>query len=128
MSTAGKHLHQVAQHADDLDRAVDFYGNMLGLELLARFDPPGLAFFALGETRLLLQESAPSSLLYLTVDDVDASVRALRAAGVEIVADPQRIYRDDGGMFGPAGVEEWMAFIRDSEQNVVGLVERRAPD
>ena len=49
-------LHQVAQHADDLDRAVAFYTDVLGCELIARFDPPGLAFLRLGDVRLLLDK------------------------------------------------------------------------
>ena len=47
-------LIQVAQHVDDLDRAVAFYEQLLGYPALARFDPPGLAFFDLDGTRLLL--------------------------------------------------------------------------
>jgi catechol 2,3-dioxygenase-like lactoylglutathione lyase family enzyme len=47
-------LHQVAQKADDLDASVAFYRDVLGLRLIARFDPPGLAFFELGGSRLLL--------------------------------------------------------------------------
>lgn len=47
-------LHQVAQHVDDLDRAVDFYSRLLGSPPTGVFDPPGLAFFRLGDTRLLL--------------------------------------------------------------------------
>jgi methylmalonyl-CoA/ethylmalonyl-CoA epimerase len=74
-----RRVHQIAQRADDLDRAVEFYRDTLGLPLTARFDPPGLAFFS-----------------------------------------------DDAGTFGTAGSEEWMAFFRDSESNLVGLVERRA--
>jgi methylmalonyl-CoA/ethylmalonyl-CoA epimerase len=35
------------------------------------------------------------------------------------------IFRDDDGTFGDPGIEEWMAFFRDSEGNLVGLVERR---
>ena len=45
---------------------------------------------------------APPALLDLEVDD-----------------------RDDEGTFGPRGTEEWMAFFRDSEGNLLGLVERR---
>ncbi|MEX2279748.1 MAG: VOC family protein [Acidimicrobiia bacterium] len=33
-------LRQVAQRAEDLDRAVTFYRDILGLRLIARFDPP----------------------------------------------------------------------------------------
>jgi methylmalonyl-CoA/ethylmalonyl-CoA epimerase len=118
-------LHQVSQRADDLDRAVDFYRDVLGMQFIARFDPPGLAFFDLGNTRLLLEANAPSVVLYLETGDIDAGHRALVAAAVEIVAAPHRIHRDEAGDFGPAGNEEWMAFFRDSEQNLLALVERR---
>jgi catechol 2,3-dioxygenase-like lactoylglutathione lyase family enzyme len=33
-------LHKIAQHADDLDRAVAFYAGPLGGELIARYEPP----------------------------------------------------------------------------------------
>ena len=118
-------LHQIAQHATDLDRAVAFYRDVLGLPFVARFDPPGLAFFDLDGVRLLLEANAPSALLYIGVDDLDARCRDLRAAGIELVAAPQLVHRDDDATFGPAGSEEWMAFLRDSEDNLVGLVERR---
>ena len=120
-------LHQVAQRAVDLDRAVAFYRDVLGLPFVARFEPPGLAFFDLGGTRLLLEANASPALLYLAVDDLEARCRDLDAAGVELVAQPQLVHRDDDGTFGPAGAEEWMAFLRDSEDNLIGLVERRAP-
>jgi methylmalonyl-CoA/ethylmalonyl-CoA epimerase len=34
------------------------------------------------------------------------------------------IHRDDDGQFGPRGAEEWQAFFRDSEGNLVGLASR----
>ena len=120
-------LVQVAQRALDLDRAVAFYRDVLGLEPLARFDPPGLAFFSLGGTRLLLERNAPSTLLYLAVDDVDDASAALTAAGVDMVGMPHRIHRDDAGQFGTPGTEDWMAFFRDSEDNLLALTERRPP-
>jgi methylmalonyl-CoA/ethylmalonyl-CoA epimerase len=120
-------LRQVAQHVDDLDRATAFYRDMLGLRFMARFDPPGLAFFDLGGTRLLLEAGAPSAILYLEVDDIEASVRALREKDVEVLDDPHCIHVDTDGIFGPAGNEEWMAFLRDSERNLVGLVQSRPP-
>ena len=66
-------IRQVAQRARDLDRAVGFYRDTLGASLLARFEPPGLAFFDLAGVRLLLEASASSSTLYFAVDDIDAS-------------------------------------------------------
>ncbi len=121
-------LHQVAQHADDLDRAVAFYTDVLGCELISRFDPPGLAFVRLGQVRLLLERNAPAALIYLRVDDVRAAADKLRASGVAIESEPHLIHADADGVFGPAGWQEWMAFIRDSEGNLVGLASRHAPD
>jgi len=115
-------LLQVAQHAEDLDRAVVFYEQLLGQQVAARFDPPGLAFFVLGDTRLLLDTGAPSALIYLRVDDVAAAIERLRGEGVEVVAEPHVIFRHDDATLGPAGNDELMAFVRDSEGNLVGLV------
>jgi methylmalonyl-CoA/ethylmalonyl-CoA epimerase len=118
-------LAQVAQHADDLDRAAAFYERLLGSPPLARFDPPGLLFFALGDgTRLLLEQGAPSALLYLEVDDVRDRIEELRADGVTVDAEPQVVFSHEDATLGPAGTDEWMAFVRDSEGNLVGLVSR----
>jgi methylmalonyl-CoA/ethylmalonyl-CoA epimerase len=120
-------LRQVAQHVEDLDRAVAFYRDVVGLEFVARFDPPGLAFFNLGSTRLLLEAGAPSAILYLGVDDVAEATEGLRSRSVRIESEPHVIHVDDEGQFGPAGEVEEMAFFRDSEGNLVGLAGRRSP-
>ena len=60
-------LVQVAQRAQDLDRAAAFYADLLGRPPTARFDPPGLLFFDLDGVRLLL--------------DVERAVRAALPAG-----------------------------------------------
>jgi methylmalonyl-CoA/ethylmalonyl-CoA epimerase len=117
-------LHQVAQRATDLGRAAAFYERLLGAPPIATFDPPGLVFFDLGGTRLLLDRVAPSGLIYLRVDDVREAVERLRADGVTIESEPHVIFSDEQGTFGPAGDDEWMAFVRDSEDNVVGLASR----
>lgn len=121
-------LLQVAQRAQDLKRAGDFYTELLGVPPTALFDPPGLLFFALDGVRLLLEKGAPSSLLYLKVADVRGEIGRLRSRGVEIIAEPQMIYKHSDSRLGPAGTEEWMAFIRDSEGNTVGLVSQLPPD
>jgi methylmalonyl-CoA/ethylmalonyl-CoA epimerase len=115
-------LVQVAQRVDDLDRAEAFYADLLGATAAARFDPPGLVFFHLGPTRLLLDRVAPSALLYLGVPDVRETIEALRSRGVEIEGEPHVIFRHTDDAIGPAGTDEWMAFIKDSEDNTVGLV------
>jgi methylmalonyl-CoA/ethylmalonyl-CoA epimerase len=117
-------LHQVAQRATDLGRASAFYERLLGVPPIATFDPPGLVFFDLAGTRLLVDRNAPSALIYLRVDDVREAVERLRADGVTIESEPHVIFSDAQGTFGAAGEDEWMAFIRDSEDNVVGLASR----
>jgi methylmalonyl-CoA/ethylmalonyl-CoA epimerase len=120
-------LLQVAQHADDLDRAAAFYTRLLGAEPVARYDPPGLLFFRLGDVRLLLEEAAAPAVLYLRVDDVRRKVEELRADGVAIYAEPHLIFAHGTDALGPVGTEEWHAFITDSEGNLVGLVSQQAP-
>ena len=118
-------LVQIAQRAEDLGRASAFYADLLGAEPLATFDPPGLVFFDLGGVRLLLDAGAPSALVYLGVDDIDATVERLRSAGVEVRSEPHIIFGHEDATLGPAGTDEWMAFVVDSEGNLVGLVEQR---
>ena len=121
-------LVQIAQHAENLDRAAEFYSALLGSDPAAVFDPPGLLFFDLDGVRLLLERGAPSSLIYLNVTDVRSSVAELEARGVEVVGAPHVIFHHDDARLGPAGTDEWMAFIRDSEGNTVGLVCHEAAD
>ncbi|GAB3041070.1 glyoxalase [Parafrigoribacterium mesophilum] len=112
---------QVAQHADDLDRAAAFYESLLGGPPAGRFEP-GLLFFNVGRSRLLLERAAASALVYFEVDDVHATVSRLRGEGVDMVGEPQVIFSHTDDTLGPAGNDEWMAFIRDSEGNTVGLI------
>ncbi|GAB2768719.1 VOC family protein [Terrabacter sp. AAH1] len=118
-------LVQIAQHAEDLARASAFYSDLLGAEPLATYDPPGLVFFDVGGVRLLLDIGAPSALHYLGVDDLGATIERLRAAGVEVRSEPHVIFGHEDDTLGPAGTDEWMAFVVDSEGNLVGLVEQR---
>jgi methylmalonyl-CoA/ethylmalonyl-CoA epimerase len=115
-------LVQVAQRATDLDRASAFYADLLGAPPTARFDPPGLLFFDLDGVRLLLDVNAPSALIYLRVDDVAATIERLRDQGVQIESEPHVIFSHEDDTLGPAGTDEWQAFVRDSEGNLVGLV------
>lgn len=117
---------QIAQHAADLERATAFYAGLLGAEPVATFDPPGLVFFDLEGQRLLLDRGAPSALHYFLVDDVAGTVERLRAAGVAIESEPHVIFTHQDDRLGPAGTEEVHAFVRDSEGNLVGLIEHRA--
>jgi methylmalonyl-CoA/ethylmalonyl-CoA epimerase len=119
---------QIAQHADDLHRARSFYERLLGAQPAGLFDPPGLLFFRAGDVRLLLEPGATSALIYLKVDDVRETIESLRSDGVEIVAEPHVIFSHTDDSLGPAGMDEWMAFVKDSEGNTVGLVSHHKPE
>ena len=114
-------LVQVALRATDLDRAAAFYSGLLGTAPTGRFEPPGLLFFDLGGTRLLLDGNAPSSMLYLEVPDVRRTVESLREH-TEVVSEPHAIFTHEDDALGPAGTTEWQAFVTDSESNLLGLV------
>ena len=114
-------LVQVALRAADLDRAAAFYSGLLGVDPSGRFEPPGLLFFDLDGTRLLLEGNAPASMLYLEVPDVRRAVEALRGR-TEIVSEPHPIFTHADDTLGPAGTTEWQAFVTDSEGNTLGLV------
>jgi methylmalonyl-CoA/ethylmalonyl-CoA epimerase len=118
-------LVQIAQHADDLDRAAAFYSDLLGAAPAATYDPPGLLFFDLGGVRLLLDRAAPSALHYYPVADIDAATARLRERGVPVESEPHVIFSHEDATLGPAGTDEWHAFVRDPEGNLVGLVEQR---
>lgn len=120
-------LLQVAQHAEDLDRAAEFYAGVLGAAPVARFDPPGLLFFDLDGVRLLLDRGAPPALLYLRVDDARSFLDNLRGRGVTVEGEPHLIHTDTDGAFGAPGAAEWMGFFRDSEGNLVGCASRHLP-
>jgi methylmalonyl-CoA/ethylmalonyl-CoA epimerase len=115
-------VFQIAQHAEDLERARGFYSRLLKAQPTGRFDPPGLLFFQAGPVRLLLENGAASAMIYLKVDDVRVTIEELRAEGIEIVSEPQVIFSHPDDALGPAGTDEWMAFITDSEGNTIGLV------
>ena len=82
-------------------------------------------FFDLDGVRLLLDRVAPTAMHYYEVDDIDATLARLRAAGVTVEREPHVIFGHDDDTLGPAGTDEWQAFVRDTEGNLVGLVEQR---
>jgi len=117
-------IHQIAVFARDLDEAISFYRDTLGATYLTKFDPPGLVFFDFGGTRVLLEKTGPKASVYFRVDDIHAAHQELSEKGVKFIAEPHMIFRDDGGMFGTAGEEEWMAFFSDPSDNILALASR----
>ena len=119
-------LVQIAQHADDLERAAAFYSTLLHAKPTGLFDPPGLLFFDLDGVRLLLDRNAPSSLVYLRVENVHQALERLEGLA-DVVSEPHVIFHHDDDHLGPAGHDECQAFIKDSEGNTVGLIAFQRP-
>lgn len=122
-------LHQCALTVSNLDRAIAFYEDQLGLPLIAKFDPPGLAFFDVAGVRLSLQRvdevRESPNVLYFKVADIDVAWSALIAGSAEAVREPELVFPDDAGTFGPAGESEWMAFFRDPDGNLLAMAARK---
>ncbi len=89
---------------------------MLGLRELYAF--PGLAFFDLEGTRLMLRETGrrdEADILYFRVPAIGPAHEALVQRGAEFSGAPHRIHVH------PDGTEEWMAFFRDDEGRDLAL-------
>ena len=111
---------QVAVRAKELERAVAFYRDALGMRFLFRAPGAG-AFFDCGGVRLMLgpaEDAAtdhPASVLYYRVADIDAAHAGLRSRGVPFVDEPHLVARLPDH-------ELWMAFFHDSEGNLAALM------
>ena len=116
LSTIG----QISMRAKDLDRAVVFYRDILGLRFLFQA-PPKLAFFDCGGVRMLLESPEdkefdhPGSVLYYKVGDINAAHEILSARGVRFERPPHLIARMPDH-------DLWMAFFRDTEDNMLALM------
>lgn len=111
-------IGQIGITVTDVDRAVAFYRDVLGMKLLFQF--PGMGFFDCAGIRLMLSKrerpaESYSSILYFRVDDIQASFRDLAARGVKFEGDPHLVARMPDH-------ELWMAFFRDSENNLLALM------
>lgn len=117
-------LGQVSRTVRDIEAATRFYRDVVGLPHLYSFG--GMAFFALGETRLYLQQGAEAgaeSVLYFQVDDIAEASQLLAARGVSFTRGPRMIHRHDDG------TEEWLAFFADPEGRPLALMAQRSgPD
>jgi predicted enzyme related to lactoylglutathione lyase len=120
-------IFQVAQHVNNLARARAFYERLLNTAPTGIFDSPPMVFFQVGPVRLLLERSGPSALIYIKVDDVHATIESLRKEDVEVVTEPHIIFRHSDDNLGPAGTDEWLSFVKDSEGNLLGLVSHQGP-
>ena len=118
-SAAISRIGQIAINVKNLDRAVAFYRDTLGMRYL--FPIPNAAFFDCGGIRLMLGKAElpeldhAASIIYYQVDDIHATCAALTAAGVTIEHEPSLIARMPDH-------DLWMSFFHDSEGNMLALM------
>ena len=118
-------IGQIAVPVSDIDRAVAFYRDTLGMPFLFQA-PPGLGFFDCGGVRLCLDPPAKarsdpySPLLHSQVPDLDAAFEALSARGVSFEAKPHLVAKLPDH-------ELWMAFFRDPDENLLALMSEVRP-
>jgi methylmalonyl-CoA/ethylmalonyl-CoA epimerase len=113
-------IGQIAVPVRDLERAVAFYRDTLGMRFLFQA-PPGLAFFDCNGIRLLLDQASEerflrhSSVIYFSVEDIQDAFEALTSRGVAFEGKPHLIAKLPDR-------EVWMAFFRDPEENIHALM------
>lgn len=112
-------IHQISMRAHDVERAVAFYRDTLGLPFLFAA-PPRLAFFDCDGVRLMLSTPEPGfdhpgSVLYFAVEDIQHLHDTLRSRGVTFRTEPHRIAT-------LADREVWLADFEDSEGNTLALM------
>jgi methylmalonyl-CoA/ethylmalonyl-CoA epimerase len=107
----------------DLQRAVAFYRDKLGVRLLFEV-PPRMAFFDCDGVRLMLglpetpEYDHAGSVLYFRVGNLERAYAELTERGVDFKGKPHLIARMPDH-------ELWMAFFHDSEGNTLALMEAR---
>ena len=116
-------IGQIFVRARDLDRAVRFYRDTLGMPFLFQA-PPQMAFFTCGDVSVMVgvpekpELDHPASIIYYLVPDIGAAHTTLRDRGVEFATEPHLVYRAPDH-------ELWLAEFRDSEGNVLALMSRK---
>lgn len=110
-------IGQIAITVTDLDRAVTFYRDTLGLPFLFQFT--GIAFFDCG-ARLMLSTGEKSnetysSVVYFKVADLSQRHADLAAHGVPFEGEPHLIAKMPDH-------DLWMAFFRDPDRNLLALM------
>lgn len=105
---------------EDLDRAIPYYRDTLGLRYLFSA-PPQMSFFQCGDVRLLIgvpeagQARERSSIIYFKVADIHTVHATLKERGVEFGAEPKLIHKTTTS-------ELWLAEFRDPDGNPLALM------
>lgn len=113
-------IGQISVAVEDLERAVAFYRDVLGMRFLFKA-PPGLAFFDCGGVRLMLSPNEENgqrfhtSIIYYKVDDIHAAAKTLEQRGVRFEQPPHLVAKLPDH-------ELWLCGFRDSENNLLELM------
>jgi methylmalonyl-CoA/ethylmalonyl-CoA epimerase len=105
---------------ENLDRAVGFYRDTLGLKFLFTA-PPQMSFFQAGTVRLLVgvpeagQTRHRGSVVYFRVPDIHAVHQTLSGRGVVFGAAPHLVHRTETS-------ELWLAEFHDPDGNSLALM------
>ena len=111
---------QILIPVEDLDRAIGFYRDTLGLRFLFAA-PPQMSFFQAGNVRLLVGVPAPDqprqrgSAVYFRVADIHAVFRTLAERGVNFPASPHVVHRTPT-------TELWLTEFQDPDGNHLALM------
>ena len=111
-------LGQIGITVTDVNRAIAFYRDALGMKLL--FQAGNLGFFDCAGVRLMLSGSEKpgetySSILYFKVPDIQAASQALAARGVVFEQEAHLVARIPDH-------DLWMAFLRDPDRNLLAIM------
>lgn len=123
MTTVLSTIRQIAITVSDVDAALVFYRDTLGLAFLFR-PAPTLAFLDAGGIRVMLTTpqgagaAGANSILYFSVDDIEATQAALVSRGATEERAPQLAARMPDHAL-------WTGFLRDPDGNLVGLMEEK---
>ena len=119
----GPTLNQIGQifvNVKDLDRAIAFYRDMLGMTYLFQA-PPNMAFFDCGGIRIMLgiadrpDLDHPASIIYYKVEDIERIYETFKARGVEFIVKPHLVAP-------MPDYDLWLADFKDSEGNFLALM------
>lgn len=111
-------IGQIAITISDVERAVAFYRDVLGLKFL--FQVPGMGFFDCAGVRLMLSVSerpaeSYSSILYFRVPDIQDAFQTLTGRGAGFEGEPHLLARMPDH-------DLWMTFFRDPDRNLLALM------
>ena len=111
-------IGQIGITVTDVDRAIAFYRDTLGMKLL--FQVPNMGFFDAAGVRLMLSVSerpseAYSSILYFKVPDIHQAHQTLAGRGAAFEGEPHLIARMPDH-------DLWMVFFRDPDRNLLALM------